>query len=314
MGFQTARLRLSAISTIAGIIPGHDDFGFERSALASFHRGVSCTCGSDEPRFRAGWRTADCLTVSMALLLVLAACGGGGDKKETPTSAPVTNASPIAQRDTCKASVTNDIRLADSRGRLAIASRAADSRGIHRPAPCGVPDVRCRASRRHGPAGGSRRHQHRQRPVDQRHHHPAHHRIDFRIADRHQSARRASGSRARRFMGCLGGWADLHLPPQPAGQMARWRRFHRRRCGLQLRRRPRSEHRFSLSLDRERCGCELQGDRRKHLRDDCAREAGDLPVRRSGRDHHHAQAHLAGRTALPVGRSTAAAPARILPA
>src|SRR5690349_19119940 len=45
--------------------------------------------------------------VSMVLLLVLAACGGGGDKKETPTSAPATVASPIAQSTKCQASVTS---------------------------------------------------------------------------------------------------------------------------------------------------------------------------------------------------------------
>lgn len=45
------------------------------------------------------------LAVSLVLLLVLAACGGGGgDKKATPT-APAS--SPIAQRDTCQASVTD---------------------------------------------------------------------------------------------------------------------------------------------------------------------------------------------------------------
>jgi peptide/nickel transport system substrate-binding protein len=43
----------------------------------------------------------------MVLLLVLAACGGGGDKKETPTSAPATVASPIAQSTKCQASVTS---------------------------------------------------------------------------------------------------------------------------------------------------------------------------------------------------------------
>ena len=48
------------------------------------------------------------LAISVALLLVLAACGGGGDDEETPTTAPVTSASPIAQRDICKASVTNE--------------------------------------------------------------------------------------------------------------------------------------------------------------------------------------------------------------
>lgn len=50
------------------------------------------------------------LAVSMVLLLVLAACGGGGgDKKETPTTgAPETLASPIAQRETCQARVTDD--------------------------------------------------------------------------------------------------------------------------------------------------------------------------------------------------------------
>ncbi len=48
------------------------------------------------------------LAVSIALLVVLAACGGGGDKKATSTSVPETIASPIAQRDTCKASVTSD--------------------------------------------------------------------------------------------------------------------------------------------------------------------------------------------------------------
>ena len=44
------------------------------------------------------------LAVSLVLLLGLAACGGGGDKKETPT-APAS--SPVAQRDTCQASVTD---------------------------------------------------------------------------------------------------------------------------------------------------------------------------------------------------------------
>ena len=48
------------------------------------------------------------LAVSLTLLLILAACGGGDDNKEVPTAAPATNASPIAQRDTCKASVTSD--------------------------------------------------------------------------------------------------------------------------------------------------------------------------------------------------------------
>ncbi len=49
------------------------------------------------------------LAVALGLLIVLAACGGGdGAKKETPTTAPPAAASPIAQRTTCKASVTSD--------------------------------------------------------------------------------------------------------------------------------------------------------------------------------------------------------------
>lgn len=48
------------------------------------------------------------LAVGLMLIVVLAACGGGDDKKdETPTTAPQTQSSPIAQRDTCVAAVTN---------------------------------------------------------------------------------------------------------------------------------------------------------------------------------------------------------------
>lgn len=47
------------------------------------------------------------LAVSLVLVLLLAACGGGSKTEKEPTAAPATIASPIAQRDTCKASVTS---------------------------------------------------------------------------------------------------------------------------------------------------------------------------------------------------------------
>jgi peptide/nickel transport system substrate-binding protein len=88
-------------------MPGHERYGFERGALTPPPPREFMHVRSGETAISSWLAQSRLLAIGLVLLLVLAACGGGDDDSdETPTTNPVTQSSPIAQRETCMAAVT----------------------------------------------------------------------------------------------------------------------------------------------------------------------------------------------------------------
>src|SRR5690606_30088340 len=108
--YRSGHTAQDPVSAVSGIMPGHERFGFERAALTLASPREFMHVRSGETAISSWLAQSRLLVVGLILLLVLAACGGGdgdGDKKDnTPTAAPQTQASPIAQRETCMAAVT----------------------------------------------------------------------------------------------------------------------------------------------------------------------------------------------------------------